>query len=122
MECISCEAHEVFNRVIINRLTGEEIGVYCEDCEFKDFGEMLEDPSWHQENGCAFCENSGRYKLPKLDCLIENDDGSPRLLEYMHFDYTITLCSNHTEKLLAEDLSLAEIESGEQDSVTKIEA
>ena len=122
MECISCGSDEVFNRAIINQLSGEGIGFYCEDCESKEFGGLLDNEKWHQENGCAFCENSGKYKLPKLDCVIERDNGSIRVIEYQRYEYKITLCSDHTETVLGDETSLADLTTQDRETITKIEA
>lgn len=120
MECISCQSHEAFNRVVVNRLTGHSYGGYCKSCETEKFGELLDDSAWHQDNGCAFCDNSGKYKLHKLDCLIEKD-GDTNALEFLSRDGSIALCSGHTRRLFSQPAVLPDAESSEQKTVPKLE-
>jgi hypothetical protein len=121
MECLSCTDPGVVNRVLVNRLTGEEVGLYCEDCEAAAFGGVLGDPDWHQDNGCAFCEGSGTYLLPRVDCLIE-DDGSPRLVEYLTIEGAVSLCPDHVDRLLPDDVRLEDLEADERDVLQPVEA
>jgi hypothetical protein len=100
MECISCGRTDVLNRVVVNQLTRGEHGLLCADCEAEQFGAMLSEPAWHQDHGCAFCDGDGRFALPELDCLIERDDGSPRLLEHAPLEGAVPLCEAHVEELL----------------------
>lgn len=121
MECTKCENPEAFNRVIINQLTGEELGVFCSDCESTSFGEILDNPHWHQQNGCAFCENPGKFKLPELDCLIESEDGTLSTLEYITLDETVALCTAHIRDILPNDKIIGESEAND-DTSTHVEA
>lgn len=99
MECISCRRADVFNRVVVNRLSDRELGLFCGDCEAETFGRLLEDPAWHQEDGCAFCDGEGRFVLPALECLVERDDDTS-LLEYSAPEATVALCGSHLEELV----------------------
>jgi hypothetical protein len=111
MECIKCGDPDAFGRVVINRMTREEIGLLCERCESVTFGELLCDDTWHQQKGCAFCDNSGKYQLPLLECLIDYGDGSPKSLEYTTFDYNASLCKSHLSKILPPDVVIEDIAS-----------
>jgi hypothetical protein len=99
----------------------QEIGLYCEACENRDFGNLLEKPSWHQDNGCAFCDNPGTYKLPQLDCLIE-DDGIRQYIEYMIFDDTIAICESHLKELLPRNTVIEDLVADQHESNTKVRA
>lgn len=99
MECITCRRDDVFNRVVVNRLSGGEIGLFCEACEAETFGGLLERPAWHQANGCAFCDGDGRFALPALECLVRHDDGSSQL-EYPPLEGSVKLCGEHVEELV----------------------
>lgn len=121
MECISCEQADVFNRVVRNQVRGENLGLFCEDCEAEAFGELLETESWHQDNGCAFCDGAGKYQLPKLECLIESETGEPRIIEFSTFEYTASLCKAHLQELLPRDTILEDLTS-EQVKSGKVEA
>ncbi len=122
MECLSCTEPGVVNRVLVNRLTGEEVGLYCEDCEAEAFGGVLGDPDWHQDNGCAFCDGAGTYLLPEVDCLIEDDDGSPRLVEYLTIEGSVSLCPDHVDRLLPDGVDVDDIEADDGDALRPIEA
>lgn len=111
----------MFNRIVINQLSGHEHGLYCEECEKEKFGTLLEDSYWHQSNGCAFCDAPGKFKLPKLDCLIENEDGSAHSHEYLSLDDSVVLCVSHTEALFAEQVDLSTPELSDQNSIPKVE-
>ena len=100
MECISCSRSEVMNRAVVNQLTRHEHGLFCDACETERFGELLEDPVWHQDNGCAFCDSDGRFALPKVDCIIEYTDETPPSLEYESLDTSVRLCETHVEELV----------------------
>jgi len=122
MDCLSCPDPGVVNRVLVNRLTGEEVGLYCEDCEAEAFGGVLGDPAWHQDNGCAFCEGSGTYLLPRVDCLIEADDGSPRLVEYLTIEGSISLCPAHVDRLLPDGVRVDQLAADEPGVLHPVEA
>jgi hypothetical protein len=122
MDCISCTDSGVVNRVLVNRLTGEEVGLYCEGCEAETFGRVLGDQEWHQDNGCAFCDGSGTYLLPRVDCLIEADDGSPRLVEYLTIEGSVSLCPDHVDRLLPEGVHVDDLGADERDVLHPIEA
>lgn len=109
MECISCEQADVFNRVVRNQVRGENLGLFCEDCEAEAFGNLLENDSWHQDNGCAFCDGPGKYQLPKLECLIESESGTSDVIEFTTFEYTVCLCKTHLQELLPRDTLLEEL-------------
>lgn len=121
MECVSCNESDVFNRVIRNQVRGEEIGLFCDDCESETFGELLDEPAWHQENGCAFCDGAGKYQLPKMECLIETDGGEPRVLEFTTFEYTVTICRSHLDELLPHDESVEDL-AADRRKPLKVEA
>lgn len=106
MECISCNESDVLNRVVVNQLTRHEHGLFCADCEAERFGSLLSDSAWHQEHGCAFCDSDGRFALPELDCVIEGDDGSTRLVEHGPLRDAVRLCERHVEELLPADQSI----------------
>lgn len=106
MECISCGRSDVLNRIVVNQLTRHEHGLFCTDCERAQFGELLSNTTWHQEHGCAFCDRDGRFALPELDCLIERDDGSARLVEHGPLDDAVRLCERHVEELLPPETSI----------------
>lgn len=107
MECISCGRADVLNRVVVNQLTRHEHGLFCADCEAEQFGELLSKPAWHRDNGCAFCDGDGRFALPSLECLIERDDGSPRLVEHDPLEESVRLCETHVEELLPPESTIA---------------
>lgn len=106
MKCAKCDKSNVLNRVIVNQLTGHEHGLFCEACEADVFGELLENPAWHQKHGCAFCDNDGRFALPRLDCLIEHGDGSPRHTEHEPIENAVRLCEHHVDELLPPDKTI----------------
>jgi hypothetical protein len=118
MECISCEQADVFNRVVRNQIRGENLGLFCEECEAEAFGNLLENATWHQDNGCAFCDGTGKYQLPKLECLIESETGEPIDLEFSTFEYTVCLCRTHLKELLPSDTILEDIISDQIESGT----
>lgn len=122
MDCISCTDDGAFNRVLVNRLTGEELGLYCADCEAETFGAVLDDTTWHQENGCSFCDGAGKYLLPQLDCLIEGDDGDARLVEYMTIDEDVSLCAGHVDRLLPDGVRVEATDAEDRDALHPIEA
>ena len=109
MECIGCGKKGAFNRIIVNQVSGDEIALYCEDCERENFGNLLDNPSWHQEHGCAFCDNPGTYKLPEVDCLIVSEDGSIQDCEYLLFDDVVAICESHLRELIPENTVIEEL-------------
>ena len=122
MECINCKNDDSFNRVVVHQVSGEKVGCYCESCESEAFGELLDDPAWHQDHGCAFCDGAGTYKLPTLECVIENDDGSIRFLEYASVGETVTICEDHLQELLPPEDTAAEQSSEKRRSEFPLEA
>lgn len=98
MDCISCRRTDVFNRVVVDRRTGGPCGLFCEDCESETFGGLLADPTWHREDGCAFCERDAQFELPALDCLVQRDGEDPTL-EYADRAETVALCGAHLDVL-----------------------
>ncbi len=121
MNCIGCEESEVFNRVIVNQINHQELGLYCEQCETEKFGSLLNDSSWHQDRGCAFCENAGTYQLPKVDCLIKDDDGEPKHIDFEMYDDTVALCEDHLKELIPEKKIFKELMDKEKVYQEKLE-
>lgn len=122
MECISCDDPGAFNRVVVNQVSGRELALFCESCEADAFGSLLDEPAFHQDRGCAFCDGSGQYVVPELDCLILDDGGDLRAVEYTVDDDTVALCADHLAELIPDDVSLPEVLAGESPTATRLGA
>lgn len=114
MDCLGCSDGDVYNRVIVNQVTSDEIGLFCERCETEHFGDLLDKPIWHQDHGCAFCDNPGTYILPHLECLIERDDGSIEYIEYDELGDDVAICEMHLRELIPNEEVVKELISKEK--------
>lgn len=122
MDCIGCGEGDVYNRVIVNQVSSEEVALFCEGCESKNFGDLLDNPSWHQENGCAFCDNAGTYKMPHVECLIEANDGSIEYVEYAQLSDDVAICEMHLRELIPNDKLVEELMPKERSKTGHLKA
>lgn len=106
MECISCGLPSGYNRVLVERSTGAEMGGLCIECEERRLGERL---NWDiraetEPGGCALCARDARVRVPEWDPEMESSaDGSAAWVEYRVTDTTPGLCEEHFEGLAARD-------------------
>lgn len=100
MDCINCKSTGRLDRVVLDILTGTELGVLCEACLDTRYDPVFKDDIWHEDSGCAVCAEQPHYHLPLIDCLIEYSDDRSDELEYGVTDTTVRLCSEHLEELL----------------------
>jgi len=106
MQCVSCHEEEVLNRIVVNHRSRQKHGLFCQDCESNLFGKLLDNPTWHQQHGCAFCDGDGRFALPAVDCIIEDNSGAIQQIEYEDLNRAVCLCFQHVEELLHEETTI----------------
>lgn len=100
MDCIRCDATDAFNRVVVERATGELLGALCESCETAEFGVTLRDTRWHHREGCAICGGDGSVALPFVEFLLEREDPTAEdVVEYDLTDGTVRFCDRHLREL-----------------------
>lgn len=103
MECITCGLEAGYNRAVIDRFSGIELGRFCLRCERTEFGYSLERAHWMTADGCAFCERDGHYALPKWEPYVtEREAGIHCAVDYELTETTLTLCDEHLHEIWAD--------------------
>jgi hypothetical protein len=81
MDCFRCGRHVDYDRVAVNRQSGDVEGSLCMDCE----------AAWmngHRHNGhlsmatCFECGSESEFLFPKWDSIVERDDSDTVETEY----------------------------------------
>lgn len=109
MECVSCGLPSGYNRVVVERRTGTEVGGLCIECEEDRFGDRL---TWEiraetEPDGCALCAGDAHVRAPEWDPEMEVDaDGSVVWQEYRVTGSTPALCEEHFGELAERSTSL----------------
>jgi len=85
MECFRCGRYQDFDRIAIERQSGDILGVLCERCE-QDFIHRGADASFVSIGTCLICGEAPDLFFPKWDTLVEEEEeATPR------FEYTVSL-------------------------------
>lgn len=80
MDCVNCDIESDYNRVAVDRPSGEITGVLCEQCG-EDIVSRSDDAPVRTMATCLFCGNAPDVLFPKWESIVETDDG-PRAVEY----------------------------------------
>jgi len=84
MACFGCGEPRSYDRVVIERATGETLGSVCSDCE----AALVGAPAAQQIRSmatCLVCGADSELLLPRWDSLVEDDVGGVEL------EYTVSL-------------------------------
>lgn len=100
MYCLNCGETAGLDRVVLDDLTGVEIGGLCDSCLSTSPHPVFRDDVWRNETGCAVCAEPVHYHLPLIDCRIQYTDGRPDEVEYALTDATLRLCTDHLRATL----------------------
>lgn len=95
MNCIRCDRRAGYNRAVVDTVSGRELGGFCRNCEFEEFGRSLERSS-QAERTCLMCERDGHFGLATWTSTLKRDDW--RLVsevDYEVTDRTAFLCDEH---------------------------
>lgn len=84
MDCVSCHADTEFNRVAVDRSSGELTGTICVQCG-DDFIPRADDAPVRSMATCSICGDPADVLFPKWDSIVETDDGRNAI------EYTVTL-------------------------------
>ena len=102
MECLKCEHTADLDRVVIDILTGTELGGLCGSCLATCSSPAFRDDVWRRDTDCAVCAETPHYEIPLIDCLIQHGDDRPDEAEYVITDETLRLCADHLRESLME--------------------
>lgn len=113
MDCVSCDSETDYNRVAVDRPSGEISGAICVRCGAAVVSRSADAPGRTMAT-CAVCGDASDVLFPKWDSIVETDDG-PETVEYTVELTTPALC----ERCLAADRRSTRIrasDGGETDS------
>lgn len=111
MNCIRCGRDAGYNRAVIDTVSGVELGGFCRNCEFDEFGRAL-DRFDATERECAMCNRDGHFAFAIWRPTLK--EGVGRLVsevEYEVGDRTPFLCDEHFH-LVADGESNSERQTG----------
>jgi hypothetical protein len=81
--------------VVVDVVSGREIGGFCRNCELEEFGNVL-DRFARTGNTCSLCDRDGHYMVVTLSASVEAGDGElVSSVDYEMTDRTPTLCDEH---------------------------
>lgn len=102
MHCLKCDETDRLDRVVVDTLTGAEVGGLCDTCLETGQSSAFEDDIWRADSDCAVCAEVAQYELPLIECRIEYPDCRPDEVEYVLTDATLRLCTEHLRVALTE--------------------
>jgi len=62
MECVSCGLLAGYNRVVVDLVSGRELGGFCRNCELDEFGQTLSKLT-QPDSSCVLCRRDGHFGL-----------------------------------------------------------
>lgn len=100
MNCIRCDKLAGFNRIAVNLLSGTEVGGFCRNCEFDEFGHSL-DRFAQSGPKCAVCNRDGTYALAVWQPSLETDGRALiSRVDYAVTERTALLCDEHFHEVV----------------------
>jgi len=104
MDCLSCGLPAGYNRVLVERPSGAELGGLCVECEERRFGDCLKQGFWTETDGCALCARDAYVVMPEWHPVTEHSpDGVVVRNEYEVTEGTVGLCDEHLDSLTDPD-------------------
>jgi hypothetical protein len=96
MNCIRCGHEAGYNRVVVDLLSGVELGGLCVGCERDEFGESLAKSLWADGDGCRFCDRDGHFALARWEPSATERGGDVHCsVDYQVTDATVLVCDEH---------------------------
>jgi hypothetical protein len=95
-----------YNRVLVERESGTEVGGLCIECEEHRLGDRLD---WGiraetEPDRCVLCPGDASVRVPEWDPeMEESPDGTVEWNEYRVTDTTPALCEEHVEEIVDGD-------------------
>jgi hypothetical protein len=93
--CIRCGRQAGYNRAVVDTVTDRELGGFCRNCEFEEFGRSLERSS-QAERTCLVCDRDGHFGFATWTPTLKR--GGRRLVSEVSYevtDRTVFLCDEH---------------------------
>lgn len=84
MNCYNCGGQGDYNRLAIDRASGQELGTLCEDCEERLLGNLAAF-SIVGMGSCLTCDADSDVVFPKWDTIVESETGVTDV------EYTVSL-------------------------------
>lgn len=95
MDCIRCGRDAGYNRAVLDVVSGRELGGFCRNCEYEEFGNAL-DRFCQNSDSCAMCERDGLVGFPAFRSSVEGTgDRLETSAGYEVTDRTPCLCDEH---------------------------
>lgn len=106
MNCVSCGLPSGYNRVLVERGSGTEVGGLCIECEERLLGDRLR---WDiraetEPDVCVLCDRDVHVDVPEWDPKMEPaPDGTVVWNDYRVTETTPGLCADHVAGLSDRD-------------------
>jgi hypothetical protein len=95
MNCVRCGLDAGYNRVVVDLLSGVELGGFCVDCEHEEFGRSLERGFWTGDD-CALCDRDGHFALATWEPEATEREGDLHCsVDYDVTPDTVLACDEH---------------------------
>jgi len=95
MNCIRCNGEAGYNRVVVDTVSGRELGHFCRNCEFEEFGRALERLNT-RDRSCVMCNRDGHVAVaPWTPTLADDGRQFVSEVDYDVTDRTPFLCDEH---------------------------
>lgn len=99
MNCIRCGNRAGYNRAVIDTLSGHELGGFCRNCEYDQFGRTL-DRYAQSGRSCAMCNRDGHFVLPAWEPTMTAEGATlVSRVDYEVTECTPTLCDEHFHQI-----------------------
>lgn len=103
MDCVRCGLRAGYNRVVVDLISGSELGGFCRNCELEAFGHALSKFDGADES-CVLCTRDGHYAVPAWQPYEKKTDSHVACaVEFSVHDRTPTLCDEHFHELCTDE-------------------
>lgn len=72
MHCLVCRENRAYNRVVVDAITGDQLGNLCIGCQKRAFDGEFADPA---PAGTVLCARDGFFAVPEWEATLVVEDG-----------------------------------------------
>lgn len=104
MRCVRCGREAGYNRAVIDRFSGAQIGRLCMNCEREEFGNSFTYSTSSESHQCVFCKRDGQILFPRY--LPEADRSGGDVVVTSSIERTGSvpcLCDEHFHEITEEE-------------------
>lgn len=100
MKCVVCGLDAGYNRVVVDLVSGIEVGGLCVACERAEFGRLIDRGALRSEAGCAICDRDGFFAVATWEANTRREEEAIRCsVGYSLDEPDLRLCDEHLREI-----------------------